>query len=181
MKLCAQGASRQEAHEQIRILSNEAGSVVKNEVSCPAWMASCPSLLFASAVDRVTEYLRGNRMTWYRGSRATTSSSRSGMTLTACSEQSCISVVVWTLSTSIVAQGVLLRRHWLLTRSTLRAQALRSLTSSYVITNLAEWQQLPSPQVETKEMAQYCLFFESRDVFKNLKSYMILSLDQDFD
>jgi len=31
MKLCAQGASRQEAHEQIRLLSNEAGSVVKNE------------------------------------------------------------------------------------------------------------------------------------------------------
>ncbi|KND93900.1 Adenylosuccinate lyase [Tolypocladium ophioglossoides CBS 100239] len=31
MRLCAQGASRQEAHEQIRVLSNEAGSVVKNE------------------------------------------------------------------------------------------------------------------------------------------------------
>lgn len=33
MKLCAQGVSRQEAHEQIRRLSNEAGSIVKNEVS----------------------------------------------------------------------------------------------------------------------------------------------------
>lgn len=31
MKLCAKGASRQEGHEQIRVLSNEAGSVVKNE------------------------------------------------------------------------------------------------------------------------------------------------------
>lgn len=31
MRLCAQGASRQEAHEQIRVLSHEAGSVVKNE------------------------------------------------------------------------------------------------------------------------------------------------------
>ncbi|PNY27297.1 Adenylosuccinate lyase, partial [Tolypocladium capitatum] len=31
MRLCAQGASRQEAHEQIRVLSNEAGSVIKNE------------------------------------------------------------------------------------------------------------------------------------------------------
>lgn len=33
MKLVAKGASRQEAHEQIRVLSHEAGSVVKNEVS----------------------------------------------------------------------------------------------------------------------------------------------------
>lgn len=32
MKLVAQGASRQEGHEHIRILSNEAGSMVKNEV-----------------------------------------------------------------------------------------------------------------------------------------------------
>ena len=39
MKLCAQGASRQEAHEEIRLLSNEAGSVVKIEVSSPARMA----------------------------------------------------------------------------------------------------------------------------------------------
>lgn len=31
MRLCAQGESRQEAHEQIRVLSHEAGSVVKNE------------------------------------------------------------------------------------------------------------------------------------------------------
>ncbi|KAF5021782.1 hypothetical protein F66182_6157 [Fusarium sp. NRRL 66182] len=31
MRLVAKGASRQEAHEQIRVLSNEAGSVVKNE------------------------------------------------------------------------------------------------------------------------------------------------------
>ncbi|RYP51291.1 hypothetical protein DL769_010834 [Monosporascus sp. CRB-8-3] len=31
MRLCARGKSRQEAHEQIRVLSHEAGSVVKNE------------------------------------------------------------------------------------------------------------------------------------------------------
>ena len=31
MRLCAQGESRQEAHEQIRVLSHEASSVVKNE------------------------------------------------------------------------------------------------------------------------------------------------------
>lgn len=43
MKLCAQGASRQDAHEEIRVLSHEAGSVVKNEVSIPARMASYPS------------------------------------------------------------------------------------------------------------------------------------------
>lgn len=32
MRLVAQGASRQEAHEEIRVLSHEAGYVVKNEV-----------------------------------------------------------------------------------------------------------------------------------------------------
>lgn len=31
MRLVAHGESRQEAHEQIRVLSHEAGSVVKNE------------------------------------------------------------------------------------------------------------------------------------------------------
>ena len=35
MKLCAKGASRQQAHEEIRLLSSEASSVVKNEVSRP--------------------------------------------------------------------------------------------------------------------------------------------------
>ena len=40
MKLCAQGASRQEAHEEIRVLSHEAGSVVKNEVSRPTQLLS---------------------------------------------------------------------------------------------------------------------------------------------
>lgn len=31
MRMVAQGASRQETHEQIRVISNQAGSVVKNE------------------------------------------------------------------------------------------------------------------------------------------------------
>lgn len=31
MRMCAQGASRQDAHEEIRVLSHEASSAVKNE------------------------------------------------------------------------------------------------------------------------------------------------------
>lgn len=69
-------------------------------------------------------------MTWSRGSRVTTSSSQSGMTLMICSKQNCISVVAWRSSRSIVALGVPLRRHWFLMQSTSRALALQSLTSS---------------------------------------------------
>jgi hypothetical protein len=45
-----------------------------------------------------------------------------------CSKQNYISVVAWKLSRSIVALEVLLKKHWLLIQSTLRALALRSST-----------------------------------------------------
>lgn len=45
MRMCALGASRQTAHEEIRVLSNEAGSVVKNEVSYRRRSPTMSSLL----------------------------------------------------------------------------------------------------------------------------------------
>jgi adenylosuccinate lyase len=50
MKLVAKGASRQEAHEEIRVLSHQAASVVKNEVRRFNSFIQ-PVLLFEQAAD----------------------------------------------------------------------------------------------------------------------------------
>lgn len=162
MRLCAQGVSRQEAHEQIRVLSHQSGSVVKNEVSRPDEFSSIPPLII--------HHHRANRTTSCRGSRATNSSSPSGLTLMVCSRQSFTLVAARRLSRSIAVREALSRRHWPLTRRTSRALALRSLASKemasvfaeYIPSNVAGHSQARShSQVEHRSLAPKNFFISS--------------------
>lgn len=119
MKLCAKGASRQEGHERIRVLSNEAGSVVKNEVS---------PIVLPMRMD--SDSRRVNRTTSFRGSGATASLSPSGTNLTACSGQNSTLAAASRLSISTAAQVVRLRRLSRPTRRTSRPPPPQSSTFS---------------------------------------------------
>lgn len=130
MKLAAQGVSRQEAHEEIRVLSHEAGSVVKNEVRCPPADRLDMNYVVRLRRGQSSHFLcRASRTTWSSASGRTSSSSPSGTTWTACWTRVCTSVAVWRSLRSTAAQEALLRRRLLLMQSTSRVLPLLSSTS----------------------------------------------------